>query len=102
MAMEYSRIGPHLEPGKTNTYLAESIAEIYKRNNCWTWYDDYSWCDTETFIQDIDTIEEKGKLGALLPINLIDIGNEFAPVKTSSLRQVTRKIRRKLRHLLVH
>lgn len=101
MAKEYSRIGSHLEPRKTNTRLAESIAEIYKRNECWTWYDDYEWCDQETFIQDIDTLDKKGKCGKLLNINMIDVGVQLPLLHESISRKLYLRIRRKLQRLLV-
>ena len=80
MAIEYPQIGPHIETRKTNKKLASSISEIYKRNNCWTWYDDYQWCNEETLIRNSHTNENKGG-GSLMPIKLIDVGVE-TPVKS--------------------
>lgn len=101
MAMEYPRIGPHLDFGKTDKKLAESIAELYKRNNCWTWFDDYEWHDDETFIRDIDTVDEKGRCGDVLPINLIDVGVEQPPVQKSSFRKFIFRIRETISTLLL-
>lgn len=57
---------------RTDKELAGRIARIYKNHNCWTWYDDYEWCDEDTFIRDDDT----GQLrhGTIYPINLINVG----------------------------
>lgn len=99
MAMEYPRIGPQIESMETNKRLAESIADIYKRNNCWTWYDDYKWCNEETFIQDIETLDEKGKCGNLLNINFIDVGVQLPLIHESRSHKLYLKIRRKLRLL---
>lgn len=101
MAMEYPRMGPHLEFGKTDKCLAESIAELYKRNKCWTWYDDYEWNDDETFIRDIDTADDKGRYGDVLSINLIDVGVEQFPVPQSRIQKLNMKIRKKLRRLFL-
>lgn len=100
MAHEYPLIGPHLGIMHTNKPLAKSIAEIYKRNNCWTWYDDYEWCDEETFIKDIDSVEEKGRHGEMLPLNLIDIGTVQAPQRLSTWRKLALKIKRKVLRIL--
>lgn len=100
MAAEYPGTGPSLAPRKTNKRLAESIADIYKRNHCWTWYNDYEWCDEETFIKAVDTLDDKGSRGALLPINLIDVGLEKPPAQMSRYQRFNLKIKRKLRQLV--
>jgi len=74
MASEYSTMGPNLGMMQIDKVLAESIAGLYKRNGCWTWYDDYEWCDHETFILDIDNAEQKGRKGSVLSLNMIDVG----------------------------
>ena len=97
MAGEYPRTGPHLGAMRTDKRLAQAIADIYIRNNCWTWYKDYKWCDDETFILDIDSADEKGKAGEVLPLNLIDVGIEPAPVKNTGLRRLKQKMRNIIR-----
>ncbi len=61
----------------TNHKLAKEIANIYKKHNCWTWYDDYKWFNEECFIKDAD-LPAGLDYGHLFPINLIktDITSE--------------------------
>ena len=59
---------------KTDKPLAKQISSIYKANNCWTWYDDYEWCDDEVFVRDSSTPSNEGRYGSILPLNLIKIG----------------------------
>lgn len=99
MAREYSTMGPNLGMMKTDKALAESIAGLYKRNDCWTWYEDYKWCDHETFVLDIDHAEQKGQKGSVLSLNMIDVGVE--PVRKNKTRPqfLSLRIKRKMRRL---
>ena len=42
-------LGDRVLSRPTNRTFAESIAEIYKKFDCWTWYSDYCWPDEESF-----------------------------------------------------
>lgn len=97
LAMSFSRIGPHLGLLKTDKSLAKSIARIYKQNQCWTWYDDYEWCDMETFILDVENNDTKGPHDVVLPLNLIDVGVENGPVQKSRMDKLKQNIKRKIR-----
>lgn len=37
------------EPLATDAALGARLQELYARNRCWTWFDDYSWPDHEYF-----------------------------------------------------
>jgi LmbE family N-acetylglucosaminyl deacetylase len=99
MARECSTMGPNLGLMKTDKALAESIAGLYKRNECWTWYTDYEWCDHETFVLDIDHAEQRGLKGSVLSLNMIDVG--VGPVVKNKTRQQSLRLRikRKMRRL---
>lgn len=90
---------------KTDKLLAESIADIYKRNDCWTWYGDYEWCDNETFIRDTDTVTVDKKYGTLLPINLLAVEPQYLQQPSISIREfivkVMRKFKKSIRESLV-
>jgi len=92
MASTLFDIRPYSVTLNTNKAQAERIANIYKGNNCWTWYDDYEWCDSETFVKDVGTSSGKQRYGSLLPINLITI--EVPPEKQSVLANYVAKFRR--------
>jgi hypothetical protein len=83
----------------TNKTLAADIANIYKRNKCWTWYDDYEWCDNETFIKDSDAESKNKRYGQLLPINYINI--EKQPAQKSIIDLYVSKAIKKLNKMVV-
>ena len=99
MAREYSTKGPNLGTMKTDKVLAESIAGLYKRNGCWTWYDDYEWCDHETFILDIDSAEQKGRKGSVLALNMIDVGVRPVIQNKTPAQSLWLRIKTKIRRL---
>lgn len=80
----------------TNRQLAWDIAEIYKKNKCWTWYESYEWPETETFIRD-DNADNKNKhFGRLFPFHMILIEMPEPPAPTppkSFLGRVKRKVK---------
>lgn len=66
---------------KTNKVLSNQIMDIYKKNNCWTWFDEYDWFNEECFISNselrVGSIDE----GHMFPFNFIrlDLGAEEEP-----------------------
>lgn len=42
-------LGRPTEPLPIDRALAEEVAQIYKRTQTWTWFDDYVWPETERF-----------------------------------------------------
>lgn len=63
----------------TNKTLARRIADLYKANNCWTWYDDYEWCDAETFVLQPTADLDARRLGAVCPLNFISVQMPAGP-----------------------
>ncbi len=57
----------------TDKIMADSIRELYKKNECWTWYEDWRWCDQESFIKDGQSEIATRKYGHTFPLNLIDV-----------------------------
>ena len=55
---------------ETNRALAREIREIYKRNNCWTWYDKWECPKRESFIRE-SFHSEASQHGRPFPTNLI-------------------------------
>lgn len=99
MAHECPTMGPNLGLMKTDKALAESIAGLYKRNECWSWYEDYEWCDHETFVLDIDHAEQKGQKGSVLSLNMIDVGVEPVTRNKTRLQSLSLRIKKKMRRL---
>jgi LmbE family N-acetylglucosaminyl deacetylase len=84
---------------KTDKVLAQRIANIYKRNACWTWYDDYEWCDNEAFIKDTEASTVSRKYGALLPINLLAIQPQNAGQSPNFLRELIVRVMRTIKRI---
>jgi len=58
---------------KTNKILSDQIKGIYKRNGCWTWYDDWKWFDEESFIKDNQLENKTSNYGHMFPLNMINV-----------------------------
>jgi len=58
---------------KTKSKLGESIKRLYENNGCWTWYKDWQWCDSETFIRDDAQDEEAINYHQPVPYNMIHV-----------------------------
>lgn len=57
----------------TNKELSDTIINLYKKNGCWTWYNDWKYFGEETFIMDSIYDKENKKFGSLYPLNLIRV-----------------------------
>jgi hypothetical protein len=79
----------------TGKSLAADIAALYKRHACWTWYDDYEWCEMESFIKDAEDPHGERKYGTVTPVNFIRI-EAPAPVQPRA-RSLRARLRAKLK-----
>jgi hypothetical protein len=79
----------------TDKEIAQEIAEIYKRNACWTWYDDYAWPDTESFVVDQEPSQGTQHYGDGMSLNFIKIEPPAKP--SSPLRRRLTRLRARLR-----
>lgn len=65
---------------ETNNKYAKIVMEIYKKNNCWTWFDDYKWFSEECFMcrKTLDRQKNVGQnqVGHIFPLNFIKIDYE--------------------------
>jgi hypothetical protein len=52
MAKTLTRLHVEFFIEKTNQQLAYKLFEMYKKNECWTWFDNWTWPTEETFIKD--------------------------------------------------
>lgn len=73
MLMTLFDLDPHYTSFNTDKSLGKQLAALYKKNNCWTWYDDYEWCDQESFILDKPFEQGSRQFGNVIPLNLIRI-----------------------------
>lgn len=58
---------------RTNKALGDCIKDIYRRNNCWTWYDDWGWHSEESFIKNRTYEEKIENYGHMFPANVIKV-----------------------------
>lgn len=82
----------------TEKSLATGIAALYKRHGCWTWYDDYDWSDTDTFILDPEAPAGTPRYGTVAPLNFIRI--EPAPPLSAPNRGLRSRLKAKLKKML--
>lgn len=81
----------------TNKALARTVTEIYKKNNCWTWHNDWEGFKQETFIKETSQPESKSR-GRQFPINFIKVGASSAP--PSMIRRTVGKVVKDISHTL--
>ena len=75
-----------------NRKLAAYIANLYKENGCWTWYNNWQWFKKESFIKDNTGTNSVRKRINIFPWNLINIPFPArSKHKAKLLRLLTRK-----------
>lgn len=65
------------ETRETDPRLGETLAELYKQHDCWTWYDTYRWFTHECFMAD-QSLPQQAPDGHIFPLNYIKVAE--APV----------------------
>jgi len=57
--------------GKVDGMALDTIADIYRANNAWTWFDDFTWFADEFFV--LGPLEQSGGpgFGWLFPVNML-------------------------------
>lgn len=100
MQLSMPRLGNVTQTLPTNKTLAQSIADIYKKNNCWTWYDDHEWCEEETFIRDVDDDSAMPRNGRIYPVSLIRVDvEETRPAQPGRLTTVRTRLTNAVKRL---
>ena len=84
---------------RTNKRLGHRLRNLYRRHDCWTWYDDFVWSNEEVFMPDNEPQEGDGAYGHVFPLNLVKIQlAKQADHPPESRRLSLRKALRKLLH----
>jgi hypothetical protein len=55
---------------RTNKELSNTIKNLYVKNGCWTWYDDWIWFNEESFMNDKELRTNNREYGRF-PLNMI-------------------------------
>lgn len=76
---------------RTDTILAKTIKNLYKKNGGWTWYDDWEWFTEESFMKDkYQQYPLKNNIsknyGHIFPVNIIKIGTPNEQERQSRTR----------------
>lgn len=64
-----------------NKVLADNIKNLYKKNGCWTWFNDWEWFNEESFKKDEVLEGNNQKHGHIFPINFVKIDLQAEPSK---------------------
>ncbi len=83
--------GPrHFEMRSTNIPLSRQLEAFYREHECWTWpFEDYEYFSAEAYIRHPGT--ERGRAGARLPLNYIDVDRGRFP-RERRLKRVFRAL----------
>lgn len=86
----------------TNRQVAESIAEIYKKFDCWTWFTDYRWPDKESFCLADASRSGPGAPGSTWTMHCIVVDPAGSPVRPRKRPGLLRRAGRKLSRWFGH
>ena len=73
MSYYLNLLTPEFVSLNTNKTLGKKIMDLYSRNQCWTWYDEWQWADYETIIKENFFNSKNKKFGEMIPINFINV-----------------------------
>ena len=72
-----------------------AVAEVYRANETWTWFDDYRWFDREFFVPAPLVPNTHPGFGWLFPVNYISLPDREPRMQPPGLiKRATRRIRR--------
>ncbi|MDH3379919.1 MAG: hypothetical protein OEQ39_23600, partial [Gammaproteobacteria bacterium] len=82
---------------KTRPALGMRLQAHYTRNGCWTWYPDYEWPETETFIPWHGNLDAPPRAGRIIPMNAVRVEFGADAGTEQSWRSLPRRMLRKAR-----
>jgi len=77
-----------------DTLFMQDIAELYRKHDAWTWFDDYQWFANERMLGGADALPTEPRFGRTLPLNFIRL-----PERRNKSVQPGGKITRKARRI---
>lgn len=81
----------------TNRILAHEIKDLYRRNNCWTWHNNWDWLPKESFIREL-TVADAKTCSRPFPTNRISVTPP--PSFSSFVKQALKKVSTEVTHSL--
>ena len=82
---------------KTNKTLALEIKEVYKKNKCWTWFNDWEWFPEELLIREVSQ-EGKRKRVRPFPTNHFKFGPSpsYSSMAKGTIKKLAKEVLSKL------
>ena len=77
----------------TNPILAERVKRLYQENDCWTWFDDYTWFTHECFLDDQPVHLGDGQWAQSFPLNYLRIETPWSTERKPRWRAVAGRVR---------
>lgn len=68
-----SHIDPQFLSLETNKRLAYQIRNIYLKNSCWTWYDDWEWFSKDIFLSLSVDPSNENNYGYPIPLEMVKV-----------------------------
>ena len=84
---------------ETDRELGKSLMQLYQRNKCWTWYDDFAWFTHECFMLSNRGEVGAGSTGHIFPLNFIKTRVPWDREDGTRFMAIARKTARQLRRL---
>jgi len=82
---------------KTDKTISGMIEKIYKKNGCWTWYNDWKCFQEESFIK-YDRTKKPVQYGHNFPLNMINVEIfQKQPIHKSFSDRIHKKIKRTIK-----
>lgn len=88
---------------QTNKTIGNKVMDIYKKNRCWTWYDDWEWFNEESFMKDRPVTGEARNYGHFFPVNIIKFNHyseSKGPRRDHSTPEAWRNLKMKIKHFV--
>jgi len=80
---------------ETNIQIANQIKDLYKHYNCWTWFDNWNWFSTESYLTNIPVTENSINR---IPLNYINVDY---PMDARNCPKLTYRLMNRIRKLLL-
>ena len=75
----------------------QAAADVYRRHDAWTWFDDYRWFAREYFVRGPLQSQAQPGFGWLFPVNLIHLPDRKAPADPPGfMERAGRSLRRRM------
>lgn len=85
--------GSPTPPMPVDKALADEISQIYKRTDTWTWFDEYTWPETELFFRYFPGGAPAGEVATKAQLHRIVFPERYAAIVRSQRKPVREAIR---------